>query len=267
MPPFLNPTAFRTRRLPGNPGFTLIELLVVISIIALLIALLLPALSNAREQARRLSCLVNQRSVTQATISYAVDNDGTAPRNFGRTGSPQPPPPGLPVFNTIPERLTRGIVPQLTPYFVKFDAFRCPSWDSDEINPGPPDAIGTRLSRLMFIVGMGEPDFTQAGLWNDDPRTTAPLKILDALPNKVVMAEQNYFDTVTGDGSTNHGGVAATYDDFLQRLVGSNRTFTDGSGAWGVRESLGANFTTEPSTALTSGHYSSRSGSRRPYFW
>ncbi len=260
-------TRHPTNQRQDQPGFTLIELLVVISIIALLIGILLPVLGNAREQARRLSCLVNQRSVTQATISYAVDNDGTAPRNFGRTGSPQPPPPGLPVFNTIPERLTRGIVPQLTPYFVTFEAFRCPSWDSDDANPGPPDAIGTRLSRLMFIVGMGEDDFTQAGLWNDDPRTTAPLKILESLPDKVVMAEQNYYDLTTGVGSTNHGGVASSYDDLVQRLVGSNRTFSDGSGEWGAPETLGTNFTTEPGAATSTSHYSPRNASQRPYFW
>jgi prepilin-type N-terminal cleavage/methylation domain-containing protein len=245
---------------PPVAGFTLIELLVVISIIALLIAILLPVLSNAREQSRRIVCLANQRSVTQATISYAADSDGTAPRNFGITGNPAP-------INILPERLTRFVLPPLEPYFVSYDAFRCPSWPIEDENPSPPDGAGSVFTRQMYVVGLGEPGFTFGSLWNEDPRTTAPLKILEALPGKVVVVEQNFFDTLDGEGGSNHGGVASDFDDFLFRLEGSNRTFTDGSGAWGSRETLGANFTVEPSTDLTSSHYSARSGGLRPYFW
>lgn len=58
-------------------GFTLIELLVVIAVIAILMAILMPALKIAREQARGVNCLANQRSLTQAYIMYADDNDGS----------------------------------------------------------------------------------------------------------------------------------------------------------------------------------------------
>jgi prepilin-type N-terminal cleavage/methylation domain-containing protein len=58
-------------------GFTLIELLVVIAVIAILMAILMPALKIAREQARGINCLANQRSLAQAYIMYADENGGS----------------------------------------------------------------------------------------------------------------------------------------------------------------------------------------------
>lgn len=60
-------------------GFTLIELLVVISIIALLVGILLPALGAARKSAMSLKCLANNRSMGQASQSFASDHDYRIP--------------------------------------------------------------------------------------------------------------------------------------------------------------------------------------------
>jgi prepilin-type N-terminal cleavage/methylation domain-containing protein/prepilin-type processing-associated H-X9-DG protein len=63
-------------------AFTLIELLVVISIIALLIALLIPALNAARESAKNLQCLSNEKAIGEAFHIYGGDNATFPPASY-----------------------------------------------------------------------------------------------------------------------------------------------------------------------------------------
>jgi len=62
-------------------AFTLIELLVVIAIIAILAAILFPVFAQAKEAAKKTTCVSDTKQTALACIMYATDFDDVLPRH------------------------------------------------------------------------------------------------------------------------------------------------------------------------------------------
>jgi prepilin-type processing-associated H-X9-DG protein len=93
--------------------------LVVISIIAILAAILLPSLKNAREMAKRVTCINNLKQIGFGLLMYANENNGYLP--LGNISTPEWPS----YINTY--------------YINNQNVFFCPN-DKGEAHPAAPAA-------------------------------------------------------------------------------------------------------------------------------
>ena len=194
-----------------NPsrGFTLIELLVVIAIIAVLMAILMPALNAVKEQARGVACLANQRTLAQAYMMYADDNNSKICGGWAIydvvNGVPpwvMPPLSGLtsgivrkPNGDVTREERYNGLKGGvLWPYIKTVDAYHCPG----DNRPTQGTSRGNTPQYQMWR-SYSMPDFLRATQAND-PKS---LMEFDSPAQKMLFVEEIYDG---GAGNHNHDG-------------------------------------------------------------
>jgi len=153
----------RVKRKMPNRGFTLVELLVVISVVSLLSGILLPALSKARDQARKLLGASNQRQIVSAVSLFAADNDQKYPESVATIGAEWwnwQEPMMLTGYRARSPRMHRSMSAYLRNYIEDADTMYCPNaprryrylqdvwdagddWDNPQTTPVKDPASGT----------------------------------------------------------------------------------------------------------------------------
>ena len=163
-------------------GFTLIELLVVIAIIAILAAILFPAFARARENARRVSCLSNQKQLGLGMIQYAQDYDEKFP-NLANAGT------GFNGFYSWDDAIY--------PYVKSNQAYQCPSVS---------DKNTRAYSMNWWVAGSG------LSAWKPTiPDNAATLASIPRAANTVLLIEHSTIQTIPTSVSCYASGNAYCY--------------------------------------------------------
>ena len=215
-------------------GFTLIELLVVIAIIAILAAILFPVFAQAREKARSISCLSNQRQVSLGLLQYLQDADEKFPVSFGVVtfGSNNYIQNWASDYNT-PDGKVGGI---LQPYMKSNQVATCPSATkgtgpglsymlndyiankSQAIMAAPSSTILTAESSVASV----DQKITDVPLHNAVGHAIAGAPGVAAIPSPV---------TLTDIGNNVYGNILmdqSKFDDAARHQNGGNFSFGDG---------------------------------------
>jgi prepilin-type N-terminal cleavage/methylation domain-containing protein/prepilin-type processing-associated H-X9-DG protein len=192
-----------------SKAFTLIELLVVIAVIAILMGILMPALKVAREQARGITCMANQRSLAHAYIMYADENEGSICKGFAtHTATAGIPSWALPPLDytggsvvplatgnvTIQQRYNGLRAGALYPYLKEVKVYHCPGDNRKNLGTSQGSTLQYCIYRSYSL-----PDYLR-GTEKSDAKKLFAFK---EQANKMLFVEEIYDGKA---GNYNHEG-------------------------------------------------------------
>jgi len=222
-------------RYQTRKAFTLIELLVVISIIALLIGLLLPALSQAREAARRGQCLSHQRQIGLG-LQYYINEYDIIPREASGGGDPRWDLPWPWVFRPYFTEMTNQRFFQEfgNDHYEQTEIYRCPSHPSTQ--------------HMIHYINNGM-NFVDRLVVRSNPRQKASPPSGFARPSQTLYLTEYTDDTdgalartIYRNGASSNREVAIWYDAWQeQHIEGDSDDPTRGRRIEPFRHLTGAN--------------------------
>lgn len=203
----------------AKKAFTLIELLVVIAIIAILAAILFPVFAQAKEAAKKTSCLSNTKQIGMAIQMYLVDSDDTySPAYYYRdpTQTSNLDATGIEQWSGF-----------MQPYIKNFKMFVCPS---DKVGGIAPTNYDDRTGggNNLGAGGSGGASFTPGTGLQDNQAPRLSYTANEALMPRprggiggvMIGQTQNVVGATTIDNVANTIAVTE-FTDYLRALSGN----------------------------------------------
>jgi len=206
--------AAKAAKSSSRSAFTLIELLVVIAIIAILAAILFPVFARARENARRSSCMSNQKQIGLGLLQYAQDYDER-----------------LPCLGIGNGTIGYHSWHQMTqPYLKSIQIFVCPS--NTNANTGFDSFVPTETAISADYAGVDTGNTSGAGTNGFFQYAQAPGTALSSINNPattLAVTEANSNNSTKWEYDiTDSTGITGANSLFAGHLSTSNYLFADG---------------------------------------